>query len=71
MVGVAGCDCGALAWARARAFGGGVGEANGLIEELEVSNTPRVSTSRVSRRSTVPSARKACSKSSSVREIRR
>lgn len=66
MVGVAGWNpmCGVL----------GDGEEKGLSEPmdvLEVSSTPRVSTSRLSLSTTVPSARRACSKSSSVRETRR
>ena len=52
-----------------------MGEYDGLRlvakEVLEVSSTPRVSMSRLSLSRTVPSASRACSKSSSVRERRR
>lgn len=53
--------------------GGSEGEEYGLANGLMdvVSKTPRVSMSRLSLMTTVPSARRACSKSSSVREMRR
>ena len=40
------------------------------MEEMELSSTPSKSTSRPSLNTTVPSARKACSKSNSVLETR-
>lgn len=56
-------------------LGGGDGEEKGLKELIDalyvVSRTPRVSMSKLSLMTTVPSARKACSKSKSVRETRR
>lgn len=68
MVGVAGCT------PMRGVLGGGSGDEKGLEElkeVLEVSSTPRASTSRLSLRTTVPSARRACSKSKSVLDTRR
>ncbi len=64
MIGVDGCS------PRYPLCGGGEGDEESAIEAFERS-APSSSTSRPSLSRTVPPARRACSKSSSVREVRR